>query len=99
MSPTDYYQDPKRKVHKPVKGVLRLEIEKLQAANTEYDNTSDNGSLTNEHDHGDRLTDSTVSEWRNIHSNRHKEQPLNGSVATGHADLNPNDVSLTSFFL
>ncbi|KAJ0779533.1 putative dedicator of cytokinesis, DHR-1 domain, DHR-2 domain, C2 domain superfamily [Helianthus annuus] len=88
----DSLQDPKRKVHKPVKGVLRLEIEKLQAANTEYDNASD-GSITNENDHGDRLTDSSVGEWRNIHSNRHKEQPLNGSVA----DVTTNDVQAFDF--
>ena len=80
-----------------MKGVLRLEIEKLQVSNSEYENASDSGSMTNELDHGDRLTDSTVSEWRNIHSNRHKEQTLNGSVAPGHADLTANDVSLTFF--
>ncbi|KAL8201438.1 hypothetical protein R6Q57_012777 [Mikania cordata] len=72
----DSLQDPKRKVHKPVKGVLRLEVEKLQASNTEYDNASD-GSLTNEHDHGDRLTASTVSDWRNIHSDRHVDATTN----------------------
>lgn len=95
--PTNYFQDPKRKVHKPVKGVLRLEIEKLQAANTEYDNASESGSIANEVDHGGQLTDSTVNEWRNIHSNRHKEQTLNGSNSTGHADLTANDVQAFDF--
>ncbi|KAJ0432258.1 putative dedicator of cytokinesis, DHR-1 domain, DHR-2 domain, dedicator of cytokinesis, lobe A [Helianthus annuus] len=90
----DSLLDPKRKVHKPVKGVLRLEIEKLQAANTQYDNASD-GSFTNENDHGDRLTDSTVGEWRNIHSDRHKE-PLNGSGSTRHAEPT-NDVQAFDF--
>ncbi|KAJ0428235.1 putative dedicator of cytokinesis, DHR-1 domain, DHR-2 domain, C2 domain superfamily [Helianthus annuus] len=90
----DSLLDPKRKVHKPVKGVLRLEIEKLQAANTQYDNASD-GSFTHENDHGDRLTDSTVGEWRNIHSDRHKE-PLNGSGSTRHAEPT-NDVQAFDF--
>ncbi|KAJ0825161.1 putative dedicator of cytokinesis, DHR-1 domain, DHR-2 domain, dedicator of cytokinesis, lobe A [Helianthus annuus] len=90
----DSLLDPKRKVHKPVKGVLRLEIEKLQAANIQYDNASD-GSFTNENDHGDRLTDSTVGEWRNIHSDRHKE-PLNGSGSTRHAEPT-NDVQAFDF--
>ncbi|CAH1442319.1 unnamed protein product [Lactuca virosa] len=94
----DSLQDPKRKVHKPVKGVLRLEIEKLQAAyNTEYDNASESGSIANEVDHGGQLTDSTVNEWRNIHSNRHKEQTLNGSNSTGLVDLTVNDVQAFDF--
>lgn len=51
-------QDPKRKVHKPVKGVLRLEIEKHQTAHTELENISENGSVTNDSvDPGDHVTD------------------------------------------
>ncbi|KAL5730695.1 MAP kinase Spk1 [Ranunculus cassubicifolius] len=44
----DSLQDPKRKVHKPVKGVLRLEIEKHQTTYVDFDNNSDNGSVNNE---------------------------------------------------
>ncbi|XP_021300419.1 guanine nucleotide exchange factor SPIKE 1 isoform X2 [Herrania umbratica] len=41
-------QDPKRKVHKPVKGVLKLEIEKHQTVHTELENVSESGSVTND---------------------------------------------------
>ncbi|XP_010921287.2 guanine nucleotide exchange factor SPIKE 1 isoform X2 [Elaeis guineensis] len=41
-------QDPKRKMHKPVKGILRLEIEKLHAANVDADNISEGGSVIND---------------------------------------------------
>lgn len=58
----DSLQDPKRKVHKPVKGVLRLEIEKHQTAFVDFDNISESGSVTNElFDAGDQLTDSAVA--------------------------------------
>lgn len=42
-----FFQDPKRKVHKPVKGVLRLELEKFRANHTYLDNLSEAGSATN----------------------------------------------------
>uniref|UniRef100_A0A2P2L9F5 SPIKE family protein n=1 Tax=Rhizophora mucronata TaxID=61149 RepID=A0A2P2L9F5_RHIMU len=55
----DSLQDPKRKVHKPVKGVLRLEIEKHQTGHTELDNLSESGSVTNDSvDPGDHSIDS-----------------------------------------
>ncbi|OMO83054.1 hypothetical protein CCACVL1_11578 [Corchorus capsularis] len=41
-------QDPKRKVHKPVKGVLKLEIEKHQTVQTELETLSESGSVTND---------------------------------------------------
>lgn len=40
-----FSQDPKRKVHKPVKGVLRLEVEKLHANSVDTDNISEGGSM------------------------------------------------------
>ncbi|KAH9673832.1 Guanine nucleotide exchange factor SPIKE 1 [Citrus sinensis] len=55
-------QDPKRKVHKPVKGVLRLDIEKHQTAHADLENISESGSVTNDSiDPGDRATDLTFS--------------------------------------
>lgn len=55
----DSLQDPKRKVHKPVKGVLRLEIEKLQAGPVDFENISESGSVIDDSvDTGDRTTDS-----------------------------------------
>ncbi|KAK7317476.1 hypothetical protein RJT34_01744 [Clitoria ternatea] len=51
-------QDPKRKVHKPVKGVLRLEIEKHQISQADLENASECGSTTNDSvDPGDRVAD------------------------------------------
>ncbi|KAL5808377.1 hypothetical protein ACOSQ3_029068 [Xanthoceras sorbifolium] len=55
-------QDPKRKVHKPVKGVLRLEIEKHQTGLAELENISESGSVTNDYiDPGDHVTDLTFT--------------------------------------
>ncbi|TXG57710.1 hypothetical protein EZV62_015539 [Acer yangbiense] len=55
-------QDPKRKVHKPVKGVLRLEIEKHQTGLAELENISESGSVTNDSiDPGDHVTDLTFT--------------------------------------
>ncbi|KAK3227267.1 hypothetical protein Dsin_007129 [Dipteronia sinensis] len=55
-------QDPKRKVHKPVKGVLRLEIEKHQTSHTELENISESCSVTNDSiDPGDHVTDLTFT--------------------------------------
>lgn len=58
----DSLQDPKHKVHKPVKGVLKLEIEKLQAGPVDFENGSESGSLANDSvDHGDQLADSRIT--------------------------------------
>ncbi|CAL1408076.1 unnamed protein product [Linum trigynum] len=58
----DSLQDPKRKVHKPVKGVLRLEIEKHQLGYSDIENLSESGSLANDSvDMGDRAPDSVLS--------------------------------------
>ncbi|GLT59250.1 hypothetical protein SLA2020_320800 [Shorea laevis] len=51
-------QDPKYKVHRPVKGVLRLEIEKHQTSNAELETISESASMTNESMClGDQVTD------------------------------------------
>ncbi|KAM0848125.1 hypothetical protein ACQ4PT_054594 [Festuca glaucescens] len=50
----DSLQDPKRKVHKPVKGLLKLEVEKLHNDRNDVDNMSEGGIMTNElHDAGE----------------------------------------------
>ncbi|XP_048425879.1 guanine nucleotide exchange factor SPIKE 1-like isoform X1 [Pyrus x bretschneideri] len=54
----DSLQDPKRKIHKPVKSVLRLEIEKHQNDTVDLENVSESGSVTND-SIDDRITDST----------------------------------------
>ncbi|KAB1216896.1 Dedicator of cytokinesis protein 8 [Morella rubra] len=60
----DSLQDPKRKVHKPVKGVLRLEIEKHQIGHADLENISESGSVTNDSvDPGDRIVDSAFRKF------------------------------------
>lgn len=106
----DYLQDPKRKVHKPVKGVLRLEIEKHQAGRTDLETISESGSVTNDSvDPGDRFSDSTFtkcpsngsdglqisnSKWSFLDG---KDISRNGSNATGNLDFNADDFQAFDF--
>ncbi|CAL5427374.1 unnamed protein product [Camellia sinensis] len=99
----DSLQDPKRKVHKPVKGVLRLEIEKLQAGPVDFENISESGSVTNDTvDIGDRLADSPFnggprtgdSKWNSPDG---KEIQRNGSIAQGNLDINADDFQAFDF--
>ncbi|GLT38427.1 hypothetical protein SLA2020_126800 [Shorea laevis] len=101
--------DPKRKVHKPVEGVLRLEIEKHQTSNAELENISESASMTNESmDLGDQVTDamfikspnngsdgpqSSNSKWN---PNDEKNASGNGNTH-GNPDLNVGDVSRMPF--
>lgn len=103
-------QDPKRKVHKPVKGVLRLEIEKHQTFNADLDNNSEIGSVTNESiDPGDQVADgisvkspihgsdgpqSSNSKWT---SNDGKDVSGNGSNSHGTVDLSGSDFQAFDF--
>lgn len=58
----DSLQDPKRKVHKPVKGVLKLEVEKVQIGHVDLDNISETGSITNDSvDAGDRIAETAFT--------------------------------------
>lgn len=89
-------QDPKRKVHKPVKGVLRLEIEKLQAAPVDLNNSMANGSMTYESvERADPLGEPNIrTHSRNgsevsqspskLNSFQKKEVVHNGAVAHSH---------------
>ncbi|KAK1393684.1 Guanine nucleotide exchange factor SPIKE 1 [Heracleum sosnowskyi] len=101
----DSLQDPKRKIHKPVKGVLRLEIEKLQAGPVDFENASEGGSI----DHEDQITDSRFAKCsstgsdglQNGHSRVNyfegKELPRNGSTAVGNSDVNTDDFQAFDF--
>lgn len=95
------FQDPKRKVHKPVKGVLKLEIEKLPASSTETENALDSGSLIYDSlDHGDHLNDSTAMKFptngtfSKSKSSEMKELVRNGSVAHENVENTADDVSV-----
>ncbi|KAG6524278.1 hypothetical protein ZIOFF_014184 [Zingiber officinale] len=65
----NFILDPKRKVHKSVKGVLKLEVEKLHTSLVDVDNISDGGSIIiDSNDDGDRFTETSL---RKYHSNGH----------------------------
>lgn len=97
-------------MHKPVKGVLRLEIEKHQISQADLENVSESGSTTNDSvDPGDRIADSSsgkypsnvcddpqgsISKW-NFHDG--KEISGNGANQHGNSDFNADDVSMMSF--
>ncbi|KAK7313904.1 hypothetical protein VNO77_39109 [Canavalia gladiata] len=99
-------QDPKRKVHKPVKGVLRLEIEKHQISQADLENVSESGSMTNESvDPGDRITDSLSGKYP---SNGCEDpqgsilravSPVSGNGANqhGNSDFNADDFHAFDF--
>lgn len=94
-------------MHKPVKGVLRLEIEKHQICQADLENVSESGSTTNDSvDPGDRIADSSsgkhpsngcddpqgsISKW-NIYDG--KEASGNGTNMHGNPDFNSDDVSI-----
>ncbi|KAJ6821518.1 guanine nucleotide exchange factor SPIKE 1 isoform X2 [Iris pallida] len=78
----DSLQDPRRKVHKPVKGVLRLEIEKLHTTHVDAENCSESGSVTNElNDAGDRFSESTSGKYHGNGSEGQQNGNLNYNVS------------------
>ncbi|XP_021300420.1 guanine nucleotide exchange factor SPIKE 1 isoform X3 [Herrania umbratica] len=103
-------QDPKRKVHKPVKGVLKLEIEKHQTVHTELENVSESGSVTNDFlDPADPIADilsskspgncldgpqSSNSKWI---SSDGKDVSGNGSNTQGNPDFCADDFQAFDF--
>ncbi|KAK6251657.1 hypothetical protein QUC31_013377 [Theobroma cacao] len=103
-------QDPKRKVHKPVKGVLKLEIEKHQTVHTELENVSESGSVTNDFlDPADPVADmlfskspgngldgpqSSNSKWI---SSDGKDVSGNGSNTQGNLDFCADDFQAFDF--
>ncbi|KAK1650389.1 hypothetical protein QYE76_068194 [Lolium multiflorum] len=73
----DSLQDPKRKVHKPVKGVLRLEVEKLHNDRNDVDTISEGGSMNSElHDAGE------------LNNGRHSRNSVDGI----HSSLNSSTI-------
>ncbi|WMV40904.1 hypothetical protein MTR67_034289 [Solanum verrucosum] len=97
-------QDPKRKVHKPVKGVLKLEIEKLPASSTEVENALESGSLIYDSlDHGDHLNDSTSMKcptngsFSKSKSSEMKELVRNGSVTHENVENTADDFEAFDF--
>ncbi|GMN53748.1 hypothetical protein TIFTF001_022879 [Ficus carica] len=102
----DSLQDPKRKIHKPVKGVLRLEIEKHQIDHADLENISESGSVTNESvDPGDRITDSSYGKLpsngsdgpHGSHSKWSSFDAGNGSNAQRSQDCNADDFQAFDF--
>ncbi|KXG39465.1 guanine nucleotide exchange factor SPIKE 1 [Sorghum bicolor] len=81
----DSLQDPKRKVHKPVKGVLRLEVEKLHNGRNDVDNASEGGSMANDlNDAGD------INNGRSNRSSFDGIRSSVNSIAIGQKDAHHN---------
>ncbi|CAH9114188.1 unnamed protein product [Cuscuta europaea] len=81
----DSLQDPKRKVHKPVKGVLRLEIEKLQNYCIDFDHMES----------GNVISDSNENGPPNFFER--KELSRNGSLANENAEVATDDFEAFDF--
>ncbi|KAH1210267.1 Guanine nucleotide exchange factor SPIKE 1 [Glycine max] len=99
-------QDPKRKMHKPIKGVLRLEIEKHQISLADLENVSESGSITNDSvDPGDRIVDSLSGKYPSNGcddpqgSNLRVVSPVlgNGANQHGNSDFNADDFHAFDF--
>ncbi|KAK8464321.1 hypothetical protein PHAVU_011G177600 [Phaseolus vulgaris] len=99
-------QDPKRKVHKPVKGVLRLEIEKHQISQADLENVSESGSITNDSvDPGDRVADSLSGKYTSNGCDDPQGSILrvvspasgNGATQHGNSDFNAEDFHAFDF--
>lgn len=101
-------------MHKPVKGILRLEIEKLHAAHVDGDNISEGGSVINDsNDASGRFAEAAYAKnlgngldgLRNgnlkCNFSDRKELHRNGSnlIAENHPDYCNGDVSCTQKFL
>ncbi|RWW47454.1 hypothetical protein BHE74_00046550 [Ensete ventricosum] len=103
-----FFQDPKRKVHKPVKGVLRLEVEKLHTNSVDTDNISEGGSMIIDSSdaetsfgkhHVNGLDGSKSSNSKFIGIDR-KDNRINASTPVGedHPDSSGDDVSFFGQF-
>ncbi|KAK9081739.1 hypothetical protein Syun_031185 [Stephania yunnanensis] len=87
-------QDPKRKIHKPVKGFLRLEIEKLQANHVDLDNVSEGESTANDSiDAGDRFSEFSAAKSLSNGDRRPQNGNSKWNLADGkHARRNGSNV-------
>ncbi|KAL0332860.1 UNVERIFIED_CONTAM: Guanine nucleotide exchange factor SPIKE 1 [Sesamum calycinum] len=94
--------DPKRKIHKPVKGVLRLEIEKLQSglvdSEKSVESRSVNGDMAGHLVPGTTFTkcpsyrtDGRQSAYLDPHSSDRIELDGNGLISHGLTDTEPSD--------
>lgn len=95
-------------MHKPVRGVLRLEIEKHLTGPANLENASESGSVTNESvDPGDNVAVSSFSKcpsngsddpcsgsskWYSCDG---RDSSENRSITQGSSDFTADDVSLT----
>ncbi|KAH6832204.1 guanyl-nucleotide exchange factor [Perilla frutescens var. hirtella] len=100
--------DPKRKIHKPVKGILKLEIEKLQCGLVDeksFENRSINGDLAG-HPNASDTTFTKCPSYRidgrqnadlDVHSSDGIELDRNGSISHGLGDSGSNDFQAFDF--
>ncbi|KAL6509840.1 MAP kinase Spk1 [Orobanche gracilis] len=100
--------DPKRKIHKSVKGILRLEIEKLQSglvdSEKSFENRSTNGDLACHHNSWDTAftkcpsyrTDGQQNTDLGSHSSDHNGLLSHGFVDSPTAEFQAFDFRITS---
>ncbi|XP_074303498.1 guanine nucleotide exchange factor SPIKE 1 isoform X2 [Silene latifolia] len=75
----DSLLDPKRKVHKPVRGMLRLEIEKLHAGQPDFEDISESHSMINDSfDLGEHAPESSHKEFDKNRSMKSKQSFVDG---------------------
>lgn len=78
----DALQDPKRKIHKPVRGTLKLEIEKVLAGYGDMDNISESGSLATDSvdplEADSQLTKSVSNGFDGLHGSYSKQKIFDG---------------------
>ncbi|CAM8926387.1 unnamed protein product [Rhodiola kirilowii] len=92
----DSLQDPKRKVHKPVKGVMKLEIEKHQTSHNDLENSSECESVNNDAlNHIDQAADSSFSRCPSITDE--KGAIRNKTNGQGNPDITSNDFQAFDF--
>lgn len=86
-----------------MKGILRLEIEKLQAGIVDFEKALDHRSINSYLvDHGNRLTDAGSDGPQNVDLDSHlfdrKDLDQNGSTFHRNPDVGANDVSIIYIF-
>lgn len=90
----DSLQDPKRKIHKPVRGALRLMVDKFLANHFESDNISETGSATNDlndvGESGGPVDGSDVNRNGSIKLNSYDRKKLHKSFLQMNAGIGPN---------
>ncbi|KAH9608212.1 hypothetical protein KSS87_016316 [Heliosperma pusillum] len=94
----DSLLDPKRKVHKPVRGMLRLEIEKLHAGQPDFEDISESHSMINDSsDLGEHAPDSSHKDFDKTRSMKSKQSSVDGIKFHDNKDSYTNEFHAFDF--